>query len=906
MRVSGGGHFKQKSIKSKFVSISLRDKLIFLFVGTLFVELLLFGCVMSFYLYINAKKNVSDNIDTTVTAVSEVMDQSFLVMENLVLELAASNGVQNWLDDSHYYDRENSEFYLRKTEFSRELNRILIYSNAKKLDVVEYAAVFNDGYLLDYVDVQSVGGNKVQREVYKAYEAAEQETEKYIYSELVMGSENVIFHIRRMRSDFERDVPLIIMVATNERDIASQYENLVQNEGEVVYLIDEENKVLSSNKEDEIGSYIDEKITECDTGEVYLNETYMMTSREVENLGKGVRLVHLYPQSLLIKKVLEGIRTYIILGVMLIIICLIAAVVISLKSTGFLNEFIHAMESVRNRNYDIRIKEYKNAEINSLGRAFNEMMDELRELIRNKYESQILLNEMEIRFLQHQMNPHFLFNVLLTIQIKAKRSGNETIYKMVSKLSALLRASIYTNNVDRITVGEELEYTEFYLYLQKMRFEGRFFYKIIVEDEELKKSIIPKFVIEPIVENAVIHGIENIENEGVIRIVLKKMGTDLLVTVQDNGAGFDVKEYFNSLEQAENGSSREKIGLKNVDLRLRHMRDIERYDYEVCKNRIEEILNSTFLDHKVVVAEGESGMLIFVIEYKGSEENAAWFQRRLEKVVSIAKIFQNIRLRIGAGKVVKSAEWGRVGKKQAIRNLSDIYTDNSPVNVKENYTEYIQYWKDENDVESYMRRLYVALRSGMEENKKLCAEEFEEYLKQETRPIEQCRSDTHAIILYLVRKVKSKEKMEKILVPEKALDAVYRSKSKAALAEVMRETCEAISTILEEEQKEGSSLSRKVNSIIERDYRGKISLKDIGKELFVNSSYLSRVYKKETGYTVTDAINSYRIEKAKEILETGEYRVCEVGEMVGIEDPAYFTHVFLKYEGKSPSDFMNR
>ena len=134
MRVSGGGHFKQKSIKSKFVSISLRDKLIFLFVGTLFVELLLFGCVMSFYLYINAKKNVSDNIDTTVTAVSEVMDQSFLVMENLVLELAASNGVQNWLDDSHYYDRENSEFYLRKTEFSRELNSCLLYTSPSPRD----------------------------------------------------------------------------------------------------------------------------------------------------------------------------------------------------------------------------------------------------------------------------------------------------------------------------------------------------------------------------------------------------------------------------------------------------------------------------------------------------------------------------------------------------------------------------------------------------------------------------------------------------------------------------------------------------------------------------------------------------------------------------------------------------
>ena len=93
---------------------------------------------------------------------------------------------------------------------------------------------------------------------------------------------------------------------------------------------------------------------------------------------------------------------------------------------------------------------------------------------------------------------------------------------------------------------------------------------------------------------------------------------------------------------------------------------------------------------------------------------------------------------------------------------------------------------------------------------------------------------------------------------------------------------------------------------IERSYQRKLSLKDISRELFVNSSYLSRVYKKETGNTVTDAINRFRIKKAKEMLETGQYKVYEVGKMVGIEDPAYFTHVFLKYEGESPSDYMNK
>lgn len=93
------------------------------------------------------------------------------------------------------------------------------------------------------------------------------------------------------------------------------------------------------------------------------------------------------------------------------------------------------------------------------------------------------------------------------------------------------------------------------------------------------------------------------------------------------------------------------------------MRDIERYDYEVCKNRIEEILNSTFLDHKVVVAEGESGMLIFVIEYKGSEENAEWFQRRLEKVVFDSKDISEYKIEDWSGKGCKECGMGKSGEK---------------------------------------------------------------------------------------------------------------------------------------------------------------------------------------------------------------------------------------------------
>lgn len=561
-----------------FTSVSLRDKLLFLFVGAMFVSMSILGMIMFANMYVNTRDSLSDNINSTVTAVSKVMDQSFLVTENLVLELAASSGVQKWLDDSQYYDSENPEFYLRKSELNGELQRVLIYSNAKKLDVVEYAAVFNHSQLLEYVDIQSVGEKVIYSGTQIVYSDLEKQKEQYVYTKLITNPRNTIFHIRRMQSDFDKQDELILMVATDEKDISESYTDLVQEKGSIVYLVNENNQILSSSNAEQIGEYIDQEIVDSVAEEkdtIELDQNYLLSSRKMRSSGESFQLIYLYPQKLLVAKVLDGIYSYVVLCIGVIIICILAALAIGYRSTQFLEEFIDAMRNVRDKNYDVQIKPYKNQEINRLGMAFNEMTYEIKELIQNKYESQILLNEMEIRFLQHQMNPHFLFNVLLTIQIRAKRSGDDVLYKMVSTLSALLRASIYTNKADIITVEEELKYTELYLYLQKMRFEDRMCYEINMEDQEIKKFRIPKFVIEPIVENAVVHGMENMERPGKIDILLHVIDGDLVVVVSDNGKGFDVEKYQETIGREEDDknvfTSREKIGLNNVNLRLKHI-----------------------------------------------------------------------------------------------------------------------------------------------------------------------------------------------------------------------------------------------------------------------------------------------------------------------------------------------
>lgn len=549
----------------KLASVSLRDQLMLLFAGAMFAGMTLLGTILFFNLYQNAEKSMSDHIDTTVSAITKSLEQSFLIMENLVLELAASEGVRNWVKDEDYYDRENPDFYVRKAELSREMQRALVYSNAKKLNVIEYAVIYENGELLEYTDIQAVGETAILYESRKAYEAIAMHEQEYVYTQLISGARNVIFHVRRVKSDFTGDSHLVIMIATNESSIRECYSDLSVEQGSAVYLLNQERQVFSCSQVDEIGQYRE------DTASWDENE-FLITQKAMKEFE--MQFVYLFPRKALTIQAFRGIKPYLALSVGIITVCVAMALALGIRSTRFLDEFICALNSVREKNYDVQIKRYKNREIDRMGEAFNEMTRELKELVQNKYESQLLLNEMEIRFLQHQMNPHFLFNVLLTIQIKAKRCKDETVYQMVSRLSVLLRASIYTRDINKITVGEELEYVEFYLYLQKIRFEDKISYVITVEDEGIRECMIPKFVIEPIVENAVIHGIETIDILGKIQIDIRREEGDLVIQVRDNGRGFDTRQYQMEQEAKEKsgiGEGREKIGLRNVAVRIRHI-----------------------------------------------------------------------------------------------------------------------------------------------------------------------------------------------------------------------------------------------------------------------------------------------------------------------------------------------
>ncbi len=157
-----------------------------------------------FYMYNSMKDNISSNIDTTVSAMTDSLDQSFVLIENTVLELAASSGVRSWIEDEDYYNKENPEFYIRREALNKEFQRILMYSNAKKLNMIEYASIFDNGELLGYTDIQSNGETTIINESRKVYDTLSEREEEYVYSIPIVSGRNTIFHVRRLKADFEK------------------------------------------------------------------------------------------------------------------------------------------------------------------------------------------------------------------------------------------------------------------------------------------------------------------------------------------------------------------------------------------------------------------------------------------------------------------------------------------------------------------------------------------------------------------------------------------------------------------------------------------------------------------------------------------------------------------------------
>lgn len=219
-------------------------------------------------------------------------------------------------------------------------------------------------------------------------------------------------------------------------------------------------------------------------------------------------------------------------------IAFLVSYAISYRFTKPVTRMIQSIQAFGKPDLNVRMEDSSIQEFHDMGIVFNEMADRIEYLITQVYEKEIVAARSQVKYLQSQINPHFQFNILAMLSLKAKMAGNEEVYDGLNAFSRLMQGKIFREKEIKIKVKEELEIVQFYLYLQKSRYQDKLSYEVKLEDEKIGEDLIPRLLIEPLVENAVSHGLEPKREKGNLQILLYEREM-LYIWVKDDGVGVD-------------------------------------------------------------------------------------------------------------------------------------------------------------------------------------------------------------------------------------------------------------------------------------------------------------------------------------------------------------------------------
>ena len=260
---------------------------------------------------------------------------------------------------------------------------------------------------------------------------------------------------------------------------------------------------------------------------------------------------------------------YSVLGALLVSV-IIAFVIMKLYSHVVnkpVYELVKAMKDFETSTKEFEYKEENITvrEIKTLDESFEHMTSRIKALMEKVRKEEIVLRKTELKALQSQINPHFLYNTLDSIQWMCEQGKSEDAVKMVGALAKLFRISISRGH-ELITIKDELRHAENYFIIQSYRYRNQFEYEFNV-DAGLENYLCNKITIQPLIENAIYHGIDRMVDEGKISVNVKDAGKDIIIEVEDNGIGMTAEQCKKILKKERSDSS--GIGVKNVNDRLK-------------------------------------------------------------------------------------------------------------------------------------------------------------------------------------------------------------------------------------------------------------------------------------------------------------------------------------------------
>lgn len=238
-----------------------------------------------------------------------------------------------------------------------------------------------------------------------------------------------------------------------------------------------------------------------------------------------------------------------------------------LSITEPLSRMEKACQTIQTGDFSCIVEDDSHDELSDFAHSFNTMAKEIDCLIHEVYEKQTIQAQTELQMLRAQINPHFVYNTLETIRASAKRHEEEDLSQMAYLLSKILRYGV-TAGSDYVTVEQEMNHLNDYISLQKLHYRNRVSFHVFIEPKLYSCRMI-RLVLQPIVENALYHGIQSIEGNGMIEVIGSRSDKNIVFRITDNGKGIEpgILERLNDYLYGRNDDFK-SIGIKNVNRRI--------------------------------------------------------------------------------------------------------------------------------------------------------------------------------------------------------------------------------------------------------------------------------------------------------------------------------------------------
>jgi len=558
-------------IKNYFNNMKLHSKLVFSFVIAVIIPLLIVGTFLTHELRSNAltdaKEQVSSDLERVKKRTAETLEKAIYVSNNLTLDHDLKdilNKEYTTIQEvvSSYNSYHKFEEYL---ETFNEISNIRVYTKNKTM--------LNNWR---FIPEEFIEDNFW----YHSAKNANGLIGWYYIPDETKNNEKYLSLVRKINYTDYKTSPLLVINVNNKH----LYDMLSQEQTPVM-IIDDNNYIAVSNRKEFIGKKLNEIVASelppdewsgTFSGKVDGEEAEVLVDILLPEISSNkLRFVSVIPQ----KVIMEDANKFLGLGLIVIVLSLVIAVLLIYFFSKLLSRRIlrlgEQIDTVSEGDLNVYIQVDGEDEIGLLSYQLNYMIRNIRELIEEVDKAHRKNNilekrqqEIKLKMMASQINPHFLFNALESIRMKAHMKGEKEIAGVVKLLGKLMRKSISVTG-EMVTLQNEIDLVRCYLEIQKFRYDDRLTYSLNIDPLSEDLYIHP-LIIQPLVENAVLHGIEDKSQGGQVEITTKVIGEELHVLVSDNGVGIDEKrlQLINKALENIEDNRENRIGLVNVHQRL--------------------------------------------------------------------------------------------------------------------------------------------------------------------------------------------------------------------------------------------------------------------------------------------------------------------------------------------------